>query len=338
MADINNQYFHENYETFERDELHFISLIKIYHGMLNYFWFKAIGASICLVLMWVGIVLTFRGKKDDYVFQKEDREKVLYWNSIVVKAYYMVMGGRIYEKDLTNDEKTINIFRKYLGKDYIPEEKYCSVAANHISWMDILYTEKRFSPSFIAKDSVKSIPLIGKIAWGHKAAFIARKDKDAIEKTKQWISNKQNDVNENRDFFPLGIYPEGTTSNGRYISSFKTGTFYNLHPIKSCLFDVNPYKKTSFSVCAAAMDIALHIALTFTFLYVEIDAYVLPTFKPNEYLYENFKHLGKEKHHIYAQALRQVWSEFLKFPISNSTLDTKIAYKSRIKGKIIKEN
>ena len=86
------------------------------------------------------------------------------------------------------------------------------------------------------------------------------------------------------------------------------------------------------------MDIALHIALTFTFLYVEIDAYVLPTFKPNEYLYENFKHLGKEKHHIYAEALRQVWSEFLKFPISNSTLDTKIAYKSRIKGKIIKEN
>ena len=55
MSDINNQNFHENYKTFERDELHHISLLKIYHGMLNYFWFKAILTSLCLVLVWVGI-------------------------------------------------------------------------------------------------------------------------------------------------------------------------------------------------------------------------------------------------------------------------------------------
>ena len=55
MSDTHNQNFHENYETFERDELHMISLIKIYHGMLNYFWFKLIGASICYFFIWVGI-------------------------------------------------------------------------------------------------------------------------------------------------------------------------------------------------------------------------------------------------------------------------------------------
>ena len=96
---------------------------------------------------------------------------------------YNFCGVKVNEIDSSNDLKTINIFRKYLGKDYVPSEKYCSVAANHISWLDILHTEKKFSPSFIAKDSVKGIPLIGRIAWGHKAAFIARKDKDAIEKT-----------------------------------------------------------------------------------------------------------------------------------------------------------
>ncbi len=91
-------------------------------------------------------------------------------------------------------------------------------------------------------------------------------------------------------------------------------------------------------MCAAAMDIALHIALTYTFFYTEVDAYVLPTFNPNEYLFENFKHLGKEKHKIYAEAVRLVWSEFLKIPISNSSLDTKLEYKSRIKGRILNDS
>ena len=86
------------------------------------------------------------------------------------------------------------------------------------------------------------------------------------------------------------------------------------------------------------MDIALHIALTFTFLYSEIDAYVLPVFKPNEYLFENFSHLGNNKHTIFAEALRLVWSEFLECPISNSNLDKKLEYKSRIKGRILKDS
>lgn len=96
--------------------------------------------------------------------------------------------------------------------------------------------------------------------------------------------------------------------------------------------------KKCFPVCAAAMDIALHIALTFTFLYSEVDAYVLPTFKPTDYMFENYSHLGKEKHQIYAEALRLVWSEFLKKPIINSNLDTKIAYKSRIKGRVLSDS
>ena len=135
----------------------------------------------------------------------------------------------------------------------------------------------------------------------------------------------------------MGIYPEGTTSNGKFISSFKSGTFYCLLPIKSCLFDVKPYKNC-FPVCAAAMDILLHIALTYTFFYSEVDAYVLPTFNPNEFLFENFKHLGKEKHQIYAEALRLVWSEFLNKPIINSSLDTKLEYKSRIKGRLLNDS
>lgn len=105
------------------------------------------------------------------------------WNNIVARCIYNSCGVIIKEIDLSEDAKVIEIMRKYLGKDYVPQEKYSTVIANHISWADILYVEKKFSPSFIAKDSVRSIPFVGLIAWGQKSSFIARKDKNAIEKT-----------------------------------------------------------------------------------------------------------------------------------------------------------
>ncbi len=73
--------------------------------------------------------------------------------------------------------------RKYLGKDYTPENRFSTIIANHVSWADILYIEKKFSPSFLSKDSIRKVPFVGLIAWGQKSAFIKRKDKDAIEKT-----------------------------------------------------------------------------------------------------------------------------------------------------------
>jgi len=105
------------------------------------------------------------------------------WNKIIVKLLYNSCGLVIHEKDLTKDPKVLEIMRKYLGKDYTPSHKYSTIIANHVSWADILYIEKKFSPSFIAKDSVRKIPFVGLIAWGQKSSFIARKDKNAIEKT-----------------------------------------------------------------------------------------------------------------------------------------------------------
>jgi len=102
------------------------------------------------------------------------------------------------------------------------------------------------------------------------------------------------------------------------------------------LFNIKAHKN-AFPLCASAMDILLHMILTFTFLYVEIEAYELPVFAPNDYLYENFKDLGKDKHSVYAEAVRRVWSEVLDVPLNSGNLDVKLEYKSKIKGKVIKD-
>lgn len=86
------------------------------------------------------------------------------------------------------------------------------------------------------------------------------------------------------------------------------------------------------------MDILLHIVLTMTFLFIKIEAYELPVFAPNDYLFENFKHLGKDKHSIYSEAVRLVWSEVLGCPLNSGNLDVKLEYKSKIKRKAIKDS
>jgi 1-acyl-sn-glycerol-3-phosphate acyltransferase len=101
---------------------------------------------------------------------------------------YNFCGLIIHEKDITKDKRILEIYKKYLGDDYVPDEKFSTLIANHISWADILYLEKKFSPSFIAKASVRKIPFVGKIAWGQKSSFIERKNKDAIEKTVNFIN------------------------------------------------------------------------------------------------------------------------------------------------------
>ena len=55
MKNIEEQYFHENYKSLEREELFMISLFKIYHGFLNYFWLKTFFSLICFFLVWFGL-------------------------------------------------------------------------------------------------------------------------------------------------------------------------------------------------------------------------------------------------------------------------------------------
>lgn len=95
---------------------------------------------------------------------------------------YMSCGIIINEKDLSKDEKVLSVFRKYLGKDYQPDDKYSTIIANHISWADIIYIQKKFAPSYISKDTVQNLPLFKFSGWVQKCIFISRKDKENIEK------------------------------------------------------------------------------------------------------------------------------------------------------------
>lgn len=84
------------------------------------------------------------------------------------------------------------------------------------------------------------------------------------------------------------------------------------------------------------MNLGIHFLLTMCFLYHTTNTYEMPIFAPTEFLYENYKHLGKDKAEIYMEAMREVMSNVSGLKKSNASFPSKLAYLSLIKGKIIK--
>lgn len=124
------------------------------------------------------------------------------------------------------------------------------IISNHISLIETLHlvtlmSERNKVVSFITKNSVFSIPIIGRIAKDVLQCIgVSRSIKENIRTTTTTTSSVTsrilNRVNTNSNSNSINsrkncriiLFPEGTTTNGKHILSFKTGAFV---PMKSIL-------------------------------------------------------------------------------------------------------
>lgn len=113
-----------------------------------------------------------------------------------------------------------------------------TVIMNHLAIFDIIYACRSLQPSFIAKQSVAGIPLIGTVAKAMDTVFVERGDassrETALHKIVErqellsiQINNNQKSVSKTNNFRPLCIFPEGTTTSGLGLLPFKRGAFMN---------------------------------------------------------------------------------------------------------------
>ncbi|ROZ79883.1 1-acyl-sn-glycerol-3-phosphate acyltransferase [Ramlibacter sp. WS9] len=82
------------------------------------------------------------------------------------------------------------------------------LAANHISWLDILVMHAARHCRFVAKSEVRHWPLIGTLATGAGTLYIERESRrDAMRVVHHMAESlKAGDI--------LAVFPEGTTSDG----------------------------------------------------------------------------------------------------------------------------
>ena len=203
-----------------------------------------------------------------------------------------------------------DIYKKYLGEDYQfnNDEKYSLIISNHIGFYDVVLNMAINKCGFLAKEEAKDYLLVGTIAKGINCLFVKRENKEDRERIFEEIKKRQKDFYEGRLLTPLCIFPEGTTTNGKYILKFKRGAFYNLLPVKPQVMTLGN-EKLNYSCAIGVGSTGWNYWRSLCYFGCKVNLYELPVIKPTEYMFEKYAHLGDEKWEIFAEVTRKIMCE-----------------------------
>eukprot|EP00798_Chlamydomonas_sp_ICE-L_P004138 gene4138-biopygen21852 len=108
------------------------------------------------------------------------------------------------------------------------------IVSNHMGWSDILVHMSRSWPAFVAKEGIDKVPIVGYISQHIGCIYAMRAiketSKSAAVQLKDRIAAKA--IDPTSSVRPMQVFPEGTTTNGRYLSKFKTGAFLAGAPVR----------------------------------------------------------------------------------------------------------
>jgi 1-acyl-sn-glycerol-3-phosphate acyltransferase len=135
-----------------------------------------------------------------FISTKNQQERIIrFWCKRLLSIFEISVEVTGFERNLVNQ-------KKYL------------MVANHISWMDIIVIQSIKPCIFVAKSDVASWPLFGWVAQMTGTIFIKRDKisdiKKALKKMKRRLIKRS-----------VCIFPEGTSTNGRYLLPFKSNLF-----------------------------------------------------------------------------------------------------------------
>lgn len=91
--------------------------------------------------------------------------------------------------------------------------------ANHVSWIDIFVVNSVRATAFVAKSEIRKWPLIGWLAAGAGTLFIERGQRHAVHAVGESVQDRF------RQGVAVGLFPEGTTSEGDIVRPFHASLF-----------------------------------------------------------------------------------------------------------------
>lgn len=105
------------------------------------------------------------------------------------------------------------------------------LVANHVSWIDIFVLNSARATSFVAKREIRSWPVIGWLAAGAGTLFIERGQRHAVHAMGESMQARF------RLGDAVGLFPEGTTSEGFALCPFHASLF---EPARLAAVDIQP--------------------------------------------------------------------------------------------------
>lgn len=130
-------------------------------------------------------------------------------------------------------------YSEYLGKNYSENEKFGTVVCNHSSFIDSTILGHLYESKMVSKAAFRDVPIIGRGAELLETIFVDRSDPNSKHNTIEEITKTQKEFIEGKSTKRLGIFPEGTTTNGSCLLAFKPGAFISLTPVKPIVLQIS---------------------------------------------------------------------------------------------------
>ncbi|ORX48980.1 acyltransferase [Piromyces finnis] len=192
------------------------------------------------------------------------------------------------------------------------------IVSNHSSLMDILFITSYYDvvPSFVALEWIGNVPFIGSVAKAMQSVFVNPSKGKGITKKIQ----EHAELWENGNIPPVVIFPEGTTTNGKFLIEFKNGAFYPFKPIQPVLIH---YKFKYFNPCWVELSALKYFSNLLTQWSNSVEITFLPVVRPTE---EEKKDVTK-----YRDRLQEIMARELEtISLNYSNRSQKLIYKDYI--------
>ena len=229
-----------------------------------------------------------------------------------------------FSNNISTEKKEIKyetVYKKYLGEDYdFSQNNFSAYISNHISILDLPIFARDYGTTFLVQVESMKNPLIGALFYFGNIP-VKLQSEESRKKALDFIVKRQNDFYNKKNYIKTLIFPEGHSTNGKYIINFKKGVFISLLPIKPLiLLPLGEYPSLK--------NLIFYFFRIMTTFKIKIIYAELPVIKPTNYMFEKYKHLGKEKWEIFANVVNKIYSEVggLK-QISVSTKDFMLYHK-----------
>lgn len=200
------------------------------------------------------------------------------------------------------------------------------IVSNHLSWCDILLHMSHSFPCFVARAQTSSQPIIGIISQLMGCLYVDRESSSKVDDGQPRVSDRvrqrmqQMAAGELPHARPLLLFPEGTTTNGRYLLPFKTGAFLAGEPLQPVVIR---YGEGGFSPCWEMISAARHIFLLLANPVHTVTCFELPVYHPSE--------AERKDPKLYAHNVRKLMMDFSGLQGSNATYADKMQLVKRLK-------
>ena len=262
-----------------------------------------------LISLFIALSMKFHLQLVNYFYPNSETDpsqwkKMKFGISFWSKFFLLVNGIHLIPKKVECEK----VYKKYLGEDYdFSQEKYSLIISNHIGFFDVVVLMAKYSVGLMAKIDVKDYYFVGPIATAMHCLYIERESSVERKKLFDQLEERQKLFYEGKFLAPLAMFPEGTTTCGRNILKFKKGTFYALLPVKPVI--INHYQESNYHLSIGAGAAVLSYIKNFCHFFTSLYFIEMPIIAPTEFMFENYKSLGKEKWEIYAEVVRKIYSE-----------------------------